>query len=431
MKNIYTIFALIIFGFIVAKSDEKTVELGAGYENDIWFNLDNGSIGSSPNKGWDVAFQVDGNGGVRLNTSKGLQAWVVPDADEDSWGLPVDTTVMSAEWNSYYNSNESWNIGAFNLGIDGFETEFGDFGWGMYNMSNHSVTGKTIFVVKIDDVTYKQFFVKKLFAGVYTFAITDLDGTNEVEYTITNSEFAGKRYAYFNFSDGAAIDLESATTEWDFVFGKYTGLIDNGESMVPYSLTGVRNNTTIQVEKLTGVDREAAEAKTIDKGNYSSDLGVIGSDWKSFNMTTFQYDLKEDWVYFLAKKIDSVTNRYYRLYFTEFGGSSTGTIKFELGETEANSVYDENGLKVLDFAINPNVISNSESINLLINTEENINNIEISINGLLGNRVYSQTLNNIKGFKALNIDNLNLTSGMYLVNLHVQGKVISKKIIVE
>ena len=71
-----------------------------------------------------------------------------------------------------YNSMASWEEGAFAAHANGYP----DYGWGKYNTITHAVVGDSLFVIKLQDGSYKQLWmVEKGGASVYTFRHADLD----------------------------------------------------------------------------------------------------------------------------------------------------------------------------------------------------------------------------------------------------------------
>lgn len=216
------------------------------------------------------------------------------------------------------------------------------------------------------------------------------------------------------------------------VFGKYEVNYPVGDgTFMPYTVTGVRHNRGIRVAKVTGAAPETAQPIEWNEENYSSKIGTIGSDWKSFNMATGNYDIKQDWVYFLSgDSIQNMQPKIYRIYFTEFEGSATGLIKFQK-EALATSVIEKDGNKLADIAIYPSIINSGDHFTLVLNNFSNLNNAKVEILGIDGNLVETSNVNLNNSLNTINSSNLNLASGMYFVKVTVDNKSSIDKLIVK
>ena len=214
MKNIFTIIVIIAFSISAAKAEKVSVSIGAGYANDVWYSLENGIVKTEPSDNWDIAVQTGAkDAGICINSPNGLLLWAVPDSDEDSWDDAIDTTGMSANWETCNNASENWAIGAFNMGLDGFASG-GNFGWGEYNMATHSITGNKVFVLQLDKKTYKRIMIESLMAGTYTIKWADLDGSNEKSSAIAKADYAEKMFAYLDITTNQVLDREPPRSSW-------------------------------------------------------------------------------------------------------------------------------------------------------------------------------------------------------------------------
>jgi hypothetical protein len=216
-------------------------------------------------------------------------------------------------WTALHNSDQDWTLGALsNLG-----TSFPDYGWGVYNTITHNVFGNRIFVIKIGAV-YKKFMVRSMKAnGEYTFRMANLDGTNEVVKVVSKASYAGKNFFYYDAINDQFIDREPATTAWDFVARRYLTVVQSQW----YPVTGIQTNLNRVSAKVTGVDTASNDWSTaVLDGNIAN----IGSDWKSFNNTTFQWQLADSTTYFATAGSGDL----YKVVFTSFAGSSSGNFSF-------------------------------------------------------------------------------------------------------
>ncbi len=158
----------------------------------------------------------------------------------------------------------------------------------------------------------------------------------------------------------------------------------------------------MQEVRQSGLDQE--HFTEYDANNFGNDISTIGSDWKSFNLTTYQYEICDTVVYFLREGADGDI---WKLYFTDFGGSSTGKYSFvqeklfsasiETSETAFSSIYP-----------NPT----TDNINIIYDINGKVNLSIFDINGKL---VYSEIINHSSNLNKHTVNVSNLSSGTYQI----------------
>lgn len=426
MKNVFILLCMILTFVTYAKAEQVEIDLGSGYENEVWYDFINGVVKSEPMDNWDIAFEVTAtNAGIRINEPKGVQLWAVPESNEEDFGSPVDTTGLDADWTLLHNSVESWSIGAFNMGLNGFETD-GDFGWGVYNMLEHGVTGNKIFVLKLADKSYKTILIEKLVGGKFTIRWAELDGSDEQSAIITKSDFPNRNLVYLSFETGELIDREPPLDEWALVFGKYIELIDAGDVMMPYAVTGARTNPAYRTAQIDGTAPSEATAPEYNTKNYSKNITEIGSDWKQINNSTFEYNIVENRTYFISKSDTLDENPIIdKIYFTDFEGSSTGKLTFTQNDGET-SVSDTPSFTTVD--IYPTIVSPHDTINIIL--PDSSQNVKIIIYGINGDAVFKQVF---KQFGSNKFDFLSpdVPAGTYLIKVFTDYAVYSGKILIK
>ena len=321
MKKRLLSFAIVsTFAFSInAQTVTDTVSIGAGYTDQVWYNLDNGTKTAVNGSSWDFGFQISGfSAAILANTAYGAELYIYPDGDTGSWST-LDTAGIGG-WEVWHNPSNTWGKGAFNLGIDTSNSL--DLGWGNYSFITHHVTGDSLFVWKTATGTIYKAWIQNLASGIYNFIISDYNETSIDTVALAKSSFSGKNFGYYSIATDSVLDLEPASNSWDLVFSKY--MEDLG---TPYSVSGIRTNMGIEAVKVYPVSNTA----TYDSANiqsYSSEINVIGHDWKKFNFATFSFDVEDSTVYFV--KTDSAT--YWKLVMKTFGGSSNGNYMFEKNE---------------------------------------------------------------------------------------------------
>lgn len=305
-----------------ALSAQQTIDLslGAGYSNDVYYSLANGLVKTEPATNWDLAFTarvVDA--AILINEAKGVKAWLAANDTNDWAGL--DTTGMHNF--PLHNSTEAWEVGALNNTGSGAHP---DYGWGTYNQITHDVNGSRIFVLEWADGTYAKMLVKYMKAsGFVSFRLAPLDGGVETTVTANKMSYPGKNFFYYNASSEQFLDREPLSADWDLVFRRYLESIQAGPSTVWYPVTGVQTNLGLGTAEVR--DELPAMADSALYARDTDDISRIGSDWKYFDNTAFQWFIPDSLSFFVASKAGGI----YQVYFTTFSGSSTGNFSFVQG----------------------------------------------------------------------------------------------------
>ncbi|MEL6357993.1 MAG: HmuY family protein, partial [Bacteroidota bacterium] len=282
----------------------QQVTQGAGYANQVYYDIATNTSTTITHEDWDIAFGVSGfsssvvvNEGVISSQSDPAQQIELYASSATDF-TTADTSQITER---IHNNEVSWEAGAFNhVAIPGDPF---DLGWGSYNPATQTVNGSRVFFLLGRDGVYRKLMIESLISGVYTFRHALLDGSEEMMVTVDKTAFIGKNMAYYSFNDGV-VDLEP--TDWDLLFTRYTTpLPDDEGNILQYTVTGVLHNIGIGVAELSGVDPETTETP-LSKDEYDETLNVIGFDWKSFDLSTFSWSIPEDLVYFVRNEEDQV-----------------------------------------------------------------------------------------------------------------------------
>lgn len=432
MKSLFKISIItLILSFATLQAEEIEINMTQGYANDIWYSLEEGVLKSEPKDNWDIAFQVgpvSQNAGIWINSQKGMQLWVIPGSDADTWGTAIDTNGI-ATWDSPVNSIESWNVGAFNTGKDGFAGD-GDYGWGAYNMVNHAVVGDKVFVLKLADGKFKAVMIDGLVNKVYTFKIADLDGSNEMIKEVSRLDYVTKNFAYYSISNDIFLDREPDYDSWTMQFGKYTGLVLNNDNvLVPYPVTGIRINQRYRVARVEGINQYKSVPPELNDANYTPIITAIGDNWKVLDNQTFTFKIVENLSFFITDAANEDENPViHKIVFKSFDGSSTGKMIFELNP-EINSVeYTFNSSEMNIF---PSVVESNSVINIDFTSSKLNNSMNINIIDMTGTTVLNQSISNAAGTGSYTISIPELSTGMYFVTVDNAGKFYTQKLIVK
>lgn len=363
-----TLIALGISAYLSTQAQAviDTVSIGANYTNQVWYSLQNDEQGSSAKNNWDLAFSVTGQGSnILINSVTGTKLWLYPKSDTSGWAS-FDTTGLYT-WTPLYNSDTSWNYGAFkqNLSSNPY-----DVGWGIYDPITHIVTGDSLYVIKLANGIYKRLWIQKLAGGTYTFRYANLDGTNDVTATLVKSNYSGKNFGYYSIQNGAALDREPPTANWDLLFTQYTGFIPQ-----PYNVTGVLSNIGVTVAEARGVDINNVSWTSY---SFNTAMNEIGYDWKKYSGN---WTIEDSLVYFVKDK----TGNIWKVIFTGFGGMANGNYIFSKEKVSSVGIAEANGNNIGSIAVYPNP-SNGNNVNIIYNLEKTVSSVHLSVYDLSGKK---------------------------------------------
>lgn len=333
MKNTYlTLFLLSLV--LPAFAQYDIISVGANYANQTFYRFHDGTGTSVANTSWDIAFGAGlADAGIFVNEAVAssmsaplpeVELYLTSAGDFSN----VDTNGMTR----IYNPEISWDAGAFNAVKD--DADPFDLGWGSYDPLTHVITGTRIFCIKLRNGSYLKLQIESLADETYSFRYGNLDNSNEATAAIVKADYADKNLIYFSFESESVLDLEPA--HWDLLFCRYYSPLDAGGEILEYLVTGVLSNEGVQVAQADGVDPFNANPDDY-ADQYSTELTVIGNDWKSFDLGTFQWVLPTDRAYF----VQTPENELWRVIMVDFTGSSLGettlskTLLGEVGTTEA------------------------------------------------------------------------------------------------
>lgn len=396
-------------------SAQTTVTVTTGPANSLqnFYSLENGEVGTVALADWDLAFEINAfNSSILVNTAKGLSAFETPAAIAD-WATV--NTADESNWTPIYNSEISWSAGALTNGNNLDQADGFNVGWGDYNIITHTIAGSKIYVIKFVDETYKKLRINSLAGGQYSFTYANLDGSAEETKTLAKSAHSGKNFGYFSFTTGATADLEPAAADWDLVFTKYTSII-NAPEPTAYPVAGVLQNKNVTALQVDGVDPALADWTS---GVLDSSINIIGYDWKTFNMTTFQYEYAQDRTYFVQDQVGNV----WKLIFIAYGGSSNGDMTFT--QELVSSVGMDDAFAVRDLAVYPNP-STDGLLNIVL--DASVGAAQLTVLDMGGKAVLEQRVNGTGSLAVRPLDVSDLTSGLYVVRLQAAGRLYSSRV---
>lgn len=393
MKSIFTLLLLLLFSSSVFSQTAVDVVTGENYANEVYYNFNNDVLKTVPRNNWDIAFKTNQMSvSVLANNGAGVDIYTWPKGAIDNWSA-LDTTGMT--WKPMYNSIVDWEMGAFNANTEP-GNEF-DYGWGKYNMISHNITGDSIFIIKLANGAFKKFAVKQKNAiqNTWTFQYADLNGQNDTTITFDADNYKTKTFIHFSMASNTLIEQEPSE-RWQLLFTRYF------DYNIPYYVTGVLANSGVKIQQVGGVSQ--SDFVDYQTSMFSDTLSQLGSDWKSFSMATFQYVVAPDVVYFI-QDTTGTDNSIWKLYFTGFSGSATGTYSFtkqKMGTTGVNTLTKKN------LTVYPNPAS--QELNVI---HDFSGNTEITIYNISGQPVYKAQYTESAGLNKQNLNVGALPAGMY------------------
>lgn len=386
-----------------------SISLEPGYTDEVYYSLDNGIIQSAVRSNWDIAFYtLSFSAGIRINGGSGVVLYAYPNADTSGW-MNVDTSGLST-WPELRNSEAYWEEGAFTQNSLGHP----DYGWGIYNMVSHNLTGDSIFIIKLINGIYKKLWIvgKQSLANIYTFRYADLDGSNDTTIVFDCNPYGDRNFIYYSLENNIAINREPAADTWDLLFTKYSATQSQGGY---YLVTGVLTNNDVESVRLEGVDPQIIDWSVF---SFTDSISNIGYDWKYFDMGSVQYYIVDSMVYFVRDLDGDI----YKLVFTGFD-MNTGNAYFT--KQLLSTAYIDELPSITKLEVYPNPASNNIFLNIDMEMESYVS---VKIVDLLGHVIYKN--DEIKSNTKQRISTNSWNNGLYLVSVQSDNSMITKKILI-
>ena len=410
MNKIFT--TLLLFISLNLFSQNQSISLLPSYTNQSFYSLENGEVANLNNTDWDLAFSTATmSSSIRINAGMGTELYSYPLGDTTDWNTFNSSNLSN--WLPIYNSDTNWFVGAF----DKNSTSMFDMGWGMYSMITHHVTGDSLYAIKTVGGDWKKLWIQKLANDEYTFKYANLDGTNEINTSVSKLNYSDKNFIYYSLDQNSVLDREPNSIDWDITFTKYITPVQG----MPYGVTGVMSNDGVQVAQVDNLP-DPNSYSDYSQHSMSTEINTIGYDWKSFDMSTFSYSVEPYRCYFVKDLQDKV----WRIIFTSFEGSSTGNIDFNTQEMTSSTSISELQSDISTFEIYPNPITDN---NLTIVFDNSFYETQLEIFTVTGKQVFDKNINGA-GFQAKSLSLPNLDKGLYIVSISSRGNSIQKKLLI-
>lgn len=273
-----------------------TVNIGADYNREIYFDLDTKDTLGSDAMGWDLAFECNNAGNhIWINGGNGIKA-----AKTSFYQLNDVHDTLGCNWKF---DSPSWDTDS---------TAFGQ--WSSAVGNNVYVIEKSLVSPATPQDRFWKIIVQQSNSTAYTITYARL--TDTISKTLTVPKNPNQNYTHFSFNNnGTIVNIEPDKQKWDIVFTRYRFIYYDFSPPLPYYVNGVLLNshlTFAAVDSVTPYDSiQYAQAV-----NYTlkSKRDAIGFEWKLFNFTTQKYDVKPYYVFIIKDQ----HGYYYKLHFLNF-----------------------------------------------------------------------------------------------------------------
>jgi hypothetical protein len=408
MRKTFTILLLCYSVTSIAQYSYNTASIGAGYIQDMYYSIGNMKKDSVSNSNWDIAFATSAfEVSIRANHTKGINVYVT---ESDSTGFYTLTDINQFEPYELYNSDESWMWGAFNQPAVGSQL---DYGWGLYDINTHEVTGNRVFLLAIGtgNIVYKKvYFIRKSVSNQYAFMIANLDNSEFISTSFNATLQNTKHFHYYSINNNTFFNREPNKDKWDLLFTRYYAMQSNGTY---YPAVGVLQNPDITSLQLNHTSALSVNMALHSDSIFSNNISNIGYDWKLLN-SSFTFDIKDS----LAYVVKAIDNNLYVIVFTGFEGSSSGIIHFTQYPV---SILSASGPSepLFQAGIFPNPAF--QKINLITSAEA-YTSIQYSIINPLGQVIIRGNINQLNDLHNTSIDISSLHAGYYLLQCHANNQ---------
>ncbi len=324
------IIILTLFTCFTGRAQQEVdVVTGASYMFEVYYDLDSGTRVTADRIAWDIAFSTHNESSTILaNNGKELNVYTYPIDDTAGWDR-VDVDLIE-DWTPQYNSLESWQNGAFNRNRIANNPD--DAGWGMFHQETNTIEGDSIYIIQYLTGEIKKLWIeeKNIENNVWKFRYANTDGSNEIFAEINANNYDSMHMVHYSMLNDTIITREPPKNAWDLYFNVFW------DYTIPYKLNGVWQNRHIAVQEVQGVEQPTFTSYETDK--FSHVVSTIGGDWKTYNPAMMMYELSDSTVYFIKDTIQAQESPIYKIYFTFFGGMTSGVYGFIQEEISPNGI---------------------------------------------------------------------------------------------
>lgn len=280
--------------------NEVVIEMGASYEQQIWFDLGSNSIVYQNSKyDWDFAFACsDSFNHVYLNSALAMKAAVLPNTD-----LKDEIDPSEIRFYVDHSDHNPDSLALINL-INTEKIAIVDLGL------NRNSESRGFVKLKLSMQNPNTYLLEYCFSG------------DDEIFSMIIEKDPNKNNVFYSLDLGVLPNLEPEKHSFDVVFTQYTYQFQAPEPYLAYLVSGVlinSYNTSVAIIKDKSFDEiHLEDALSVD---YSNRNDVIGFEWKDYDLDKGVYRVFPNINYVLK---DS-EGYYYKIHFTSFYGPSGQT----------------------------------------------------------------------------------------------------------
>lgn len=329
MKNLIYISIILFLSSCFKEEDKRSsnssigsvsIKLGEDYGNVYYYNLRDSSIVSQNLwSDWDLAFYAQGDQyHIKMNDGANMKAYDAQSAQFDA------VTSINPDWSSLVD-DATGNLD--NLALK-YEID--------YTKGDSTFYKPKVYVLMLGsnalgiELGYKKISLLYTYLNKYALKFSNLD--NSETYISTIQKDVTVNYVHFKFENGGKqMLIEPDKTTWDVVFTRSTDITitnDFTDTIFDYSVTSVLLNPLYTKGYLeTEIPFEDINTGNLKNSSFTNQLNIIGFDFKSFNLTTGNYTIRQNKAYVLK----DINDFYYKIKFLGFYDPDTnlkGTITF-------------------------------------------------------------------------------------------------------
>ncbi len=287
------------------------IDITPTYSQQAFYNLQTNSIVRQEDFSfWDLSFDCTSDSlGVYLNSAQLMGVYKVESSSFET--VSNDTTFFANKWK--YDSPSGY--------ID--SSAIGKW-WG--SVSNNQVITKGEYFVttlgvdsKGNSLGVKKFTLLNADLTQYKIRFANLNGTEDTIMTIQKDSMYN--VVGLSLLNKQVVYPEPPKNDWDLLLSRYTQLFIIFEEF-PYPVTGVLiNKSKIKALLDTIVDFRTISRTSFSEMSFTNRKDVIGYDWKTFDFTASAFLVLPNKTYVIKTN----SNQYYKLFFSDFYDSKTGS----------------------------------------------------------------------------------------------------------
>ena len=286
------------------RGDVKTDTIGMteNYLYQLYFSLDSGKVISSNVKtSSDLGFECSNTGWhVILNTSDFMK---VADLGLVTFGMAHDTVGAKWKFDKSDGNPDSIAVGQW-FTLAGKDTVSNNHVFAADRGLDELGHALGIYQIIFDSLTNRTYY----------FRYAPMKGGTVSSGTVIKDPNVS--FIYFSLKSNTVMHLEPPKPLFDLFFTQYTTLLFTDAGIpYPYLVTGVLSNRyLVRVASDTLHDFSAITRETAQSLTYSTNLDMIGYDWKYYSFTSSSYTIRLNRNYL----IQNVAGFYYKLRFIGF-----------------------------------------------------------------------------------------------------------------